>query len=318
MKRYYKYITAVALLLISILLYSQQSASAKSDYNVKQLITTSPNVPNQVTWCGETIVLDRIDLRERFERELTTFTYGHSVTLQLIKRANRYYPIMQPILKEMGVPEDLIYLATIESYLNPRVVSPAKAAGIWQIMPKTAKELGLDVETGIDERYSIERATVAACKYLQEAYAKYGNWVTVAASYNAGMNRVSKELEAQQCDTSIDLWLVEETSRYVFRILAIKHIMESPQEYGFAIRRDQLYPSIRFNTVEVTGGIEDLAEFAKEQGISYAQLKEYNSWLTSRQLPNNGKSYNILIPYKEDLYYKTNKQPVYDKRWTID
>lgn len=221
-----------------------------------------PEFPLQVKFANELVDLDRLDMYERFDRELTTLCYMHSSTSLAIKRANRYFPILEPILKEEKVPTDFLYLAVIESTLNPRAVSPAKAVGIWQIMPRTGREYGLEVNNDIDERYHIEKSTRAACKYLKDAYEKYGSWTTVAASYNAGMGRISTELEKQLADRSFDLWLNEETSRYVFRILAMKEIFSSPAKYGYKLKTKQLYQPIRYSEIKIDTTINNLAVFA--------------------------------------------------------
>ncbi len=278
-----------------------------------------PELPSQYKFANETINLDRVDMYERLDRELTTLCYMHSSTSLALKRANRYFPILEPILKEEGVPTDFLYLAVIESTLNPRAVSPAKAAGIWQIMPRTGREYGLEVNDDVDERYNIEKATRAACKYLKESYAKYGSWSTVAASYNAGMGRISTELEKQMANRSFDLWLNDETSRYVFRILAMKMIFSSPAKFGYQLKSKQLYHPIRYTEVKVDTTIDNLAQWAKNHGISYAQLKEANPWLRSRFLPDKSrKLYRIKIPQKDDLYYTKRKFTIYRKEWVID
>lgn len=313
-----QYIKTIILAIIAVSFTSE----AVSQYDFRSHVSAfsaTPEIPRTFEWAGETVVLDRFDLRERFDRELTGFCFNHTNTLLVIKRANRYFPIIMPILEEMGVPADFAYLAVIESYLNPRAVSPAKAAGMWQIMPSTGKSLGLEITDYVDERYNIIKATRAACKYLKSAYGRYGSWITAAASYNAGQGRISTELDKQIQEHAFDLWLNDETSRYMFRLMAIKAVMEDPLKYGFVIRKNQLYPQIRFNEVEVTDDIPDLSAFANEHGITYSQLKEFNSWLRDRKLPvKEGHSYMILIPYTEDLFYSSNNQPVYYGKWTID
>ena len=297
------------------------SINAYSQNSIAQIntISASPYIPQYVEWAGEKIMLDRYDMRERFDREMVSFCYGHTNTLMIIKRANRYFPILKPIIEEMGLPTDFIYLAAIESSLNPRAQSPAKAVGLWQIMPTTAKEYGLEVNDNVDERYNVIKSTRAACKYLKKAYEKYGSWITAAASYNAGQNRISTEMTRQLQNHAIDLWLNDETSRYMFRLMAIKMIMENPVYYGFAVRSSQLYSQIRFKELEVTNTISDLSQFAMDNGISFSQLKDFNLWLRSRKLPiQEGSSYILLIPYIEDLFYTTNSQEVYDRRWVID
>jgi hypothetical protein len=269
-------------------------------------------------FAGEKINLDRIDLYERYDREINSFTYLHSSTMLLIKKANRYFPIIEPILKENGVPDDFKYLAVLESMLNPRAISPAKAAGLWQFMPTTATQFGLEVSPEVDERYSIELSTKAACKYLKNAYSRYGNWADVALSYNAGMGKITNELSSQQVDKGTDLWLVEETSRYYFRMLAIKSIFENPRKYGYIIKANQLYKPTEFKKIEITQTIPDLAAFAKKNNITYAQLKEFNSWLRDRKLTINAKkprTYTILIPTEESLYQNKGKVKVHNKNW---
>lgn len=285
-------------------------------YNVEYRI---PDVPEQTSFAGETVDLTRYDMYERYERELTAACYMHSNTLLTLKRANRYLPTIVPILEREKIPVDFIYLAAIESSFNPLAYSPAKAAGIWQFMPTTAREYGLEVNSDIDERYNVEKATVAACKYLRNAYQKYGSWIDAAASYNAGTQRITSERSKQGVESALDMHLVQETSRYVFRIMAAKQVMSKPSDYGFIIREKQLYQPIKTRTVEVTTTIEDLAAWAQEQGITFKQLKDFNPWLRSRTLPNkSGKKYQILIPLKEDMYYNNNREyRTYDKNWVV-
>jgi len=208
----------------------------------------SPQVPASVTLCGEKIDLDPVDRYERLDRELSSIVYTHGTTMLIIKRANRYFPEMSKILKENGVPQDMLYLACVESSLNPRAYSPAKAAGFWQFIASTAKEYGLEVNDEVDERYNIEKATAAAARYLKKAYAKYGNWPSVMAAYNGGMTRITNELDRQNADTSLDLYLVEETTRYPYRIMAMKTVMENAPSYGFHLRDDQLYQPRKYRT----------------------------------------------------------------------
>lgn len=300
---------------------SELSFEQKKSPNVLSM-TTSVDIPDEVTFAGETTKLDRYDLHERYDRELNSFTYFHSTTMLLIKRANRIFPIIVPILQENNIPEDFKYLAVIESLLETRATSPAKAVGLWQLLAGTAKELGLEVNTEVDERYSIEKSTRAACKYLKNAYNKYGSWANVALSYNGGMGRISGELSRQQAEEGTDLWLVDETARYYFRMVAIKAIFEDPHKYGFVIKPEHLYKPIEFKQVNVSESIADLASFAKDNGITYAQLKDFNSWLRDRKLtigPKQTKTYTISIPTQESLYYrKGDKVEVYDKKWITE
>ena len=292
----------------------QHSAKSEVPYCV-----TSPTVPAQVTFDGETIDLRRYDRRERMDREILAFTYMHSTTMLLIKRANRYFPIIEPILKANGIPNDFKYLMVIESNLNSIARSPAGAAGLWQFMPTTGREFGLEVNENVDERYHIEKATVAACKYFKQAYAKYGDWIAVSAAYNAGQARISSQLEKQLASHAMDLWLVEETSRYMFRLLAAKEIFNNPQRYGFLLKREHLYPPIPYTEITVTKGIADLARFARSKGINLAILKNMNPWLRETSLSNHsGRTYVIKIPTKEGMTYDPKKTVAHDKRWVIE
>lgn len=313
---------AIPVLLASFafgLISTQTSQKAEEKHPVVLSMTKSVDVPDKIEFAGEELALDRYDFHERFDREINSFIYWHSTTMMLIKKANRYFPIIVPILKENGVPEDFKYLAVIESNLNHRAVSPAGAAGLWQFMKTTAPGYGLTVSSEVDERYSVEKSTQAACKYFLEAYEKYGSWADVALSYNAGQGRITTEKSKQKADSGLDLWVVDETSRYYFRMLAAKTVMENPYKYGFVIESHQLYKPMEFEKVEVKETIADLAAFAKEKGVTYAQLKDFNSWLRDRKLTitekNKGK-YTILIPTKQSLYYKKgDKINVYDNRW---
>jgi hypothetical protein len=238
----------------------------------------------------------------------------------LFKRANRIFPIIEPILKQEGVPDDLKYLAVIESSLDPRAVSPARATGLWQLLSGTAQELGLEVSSEVDERYHISKSTVAACRFLKDAYRRYGSWSAAVMSYNGGKARITSELSKQQAEEALDLWLVEETSRYYFRMMAIKSLFENPSKYGFILRGDQLYKPMEFKEVNVSTAIPNLASFARENGITYAQLKDFNSWLRDTKLTNKlGKTYTILIPTRESLYYKKGEKiKIHDKRWVTE
>ena len=292
----------------------QHSAKSEVPYCVPP-----PPVPEQVTFDGETTAPRRYDRRERMDREMMAFTYMHSTTMLLIKRANRYFPIVEPILKANGIPDDFKYLMVIESNLNNIARSPAGAAGLWQFMPATGREFGLEVNENVDERYHIEKATVAACKYFKQAYAKYGDWMAVSAAYNAGQGRISSQLDQQLASHAMDLWLVEETSRYMFRLLAVKEIFNNPQRYGFLLKKEHLYPPIPYKEITVSTPIASLSDFAKQQGITYAQLRDANPWLREQSLKNRtGKTYVLNIPTQEGMYYDPKKTVAYNKHWVID
>lgn len=276
-----------------------------------------PRVPDYVTFAGDTIWLDNADLRERMDREILTFSYMHSTSVLMIKRANRLFPEVEPILKREGVPDDLKYLMVIESNLDPKARSSAGAAGLWQLMPATGRELGLHVDAEVDERYHTAKATVAACDYLKQAYAKFNDWMTVAASYNGGQNGISKRLTDQNKDSALDLWLVEETSRYMFRVLAAKLYFSNPSAFGFTFTREDLYPYIPpVRTVKVSGGITSLVSFAESHGVSYADIKRANLWLRDSKLVNSArKSYEIAIPDLMAEKAPPSATRVHNMRW---
>ena len=239
-----------------------------------------------------------MDLRERMERELIAFTYSHTNSLLMLKRSTRIFPQIEPILAANGVPDDLKYLMAIESNLSETAVSVAGAAGLWQFMRDVGREFGLEVSMSVDERYNVKKETVAACDYLKKSYARFGDWMTVAASYNGGINGISRRREQQKQPLALNLHLVEETSRYMFRILVAKMMFEDPASFGFELEASEYYPYFPpKRTVVVTSTIDDLAEFAGRYGISYAQLRRANPWLRDLQLSvGKGKSYEIEIP----------------------
>ena len=237
-------------------------------------------------------------LSERMDRELISYTYMHTNTTLILKRSRRYFDQVGPILRKYGIPDDLKYLMAIESNLDPKALSTAGAAGLWQFTKSTATQYGLEVSGEVDERYHIEKETVAACKFLKDALAKFGNWMTVAASYNAGQAGIRKRLDDQRQTTALELWLPEETSRYMFRLLAMKMFFEHPAAFGFDVPMDERYPYVApRKTVTVSGPIESLVDFAESNGTTYARLKGANLWLRSDKLTNkNKKTYEILIP----------------------
>ncbi len=252
--------------------------------------------PTAVDFAGETTPLQISDVRERLDRELLINANLDASTVLIIRRANRAFPIIEPILQQYGVPNDFKYLAVIESGLM-NATSPSGAKGIWQFMPDTARERGMEVNELVDERYHLEKSTEAACKYLLAAKAKFGSWTMAAASYNGGMSGLSRKIEEQKVSNYYDLGLTEETSRYVFRILALKEIMKQPALYGFSVYPTELYAPIPTKSVEVDSTITDLTGFALSQGINYKILKIHNPWLRDRKLLNpSKKKYEIKIP----------------------
>lgn len=282
----------------------------------QHLTVTNPEIPHSIKFAGEKLDLNDAGLYERLDRELTAMVYTHGNTLLTIKRANRYFPEIAKILKQNGVDEDFIYMACIESYLNPIARSGAGAAGIWQFMPSTAKQYGLEVNDEVDERYDLAKETAAACKYIKAAFEKYGDWASVASSYNGGTARITKELDAQQQDNALDLWLADETRRYPLRMVAMKMIIENPAKYGFELRADQLYQPYEYVTDTVSYPVEDWPTWAKERGITYAILREYNPWIRAKVLTNKkGKSYEVRIPKPESLRRSTSHFKTYNDNW---
>ena len=257
-----------------------------------------PQVPAFIVFAGDTIRFDRADLYERMDRELTAFTYSHTNSILMLKRAGRVFPQVEPLLAENGVPDDLKYLMAIESNVSETAVSVAGAAGLWQFMREVGREYGLEVSMTVDERYNVRKETEAACTYLKKAYARFGDWMTVAASYNGGINGIARRREQQHQSKALDLTLVEETSRYMFRILVAKMMFEDPAQFGFEVEEADRYPYIPpKRTVVVSSEIDDLAEFAGRYGITYAQLRRANPWLRDTKLsPARGKTYEIAIP----------------------
>ena len=250
----------------------------------------------KMDFAGEEVPTFMADVQERLDKEMITNMNYHTNTTLVIKRANKVFPIIEPILKKYGVPDDFKYLAVIESSLV-NAVSPAGARGVWQFMPATAKEKGMEVSDEVDERYHLEKSTEAACKYLLVAKEKFGSWTLAAASYNGGMNGISKKMEEQEVADYYDLLLTEETSRYVFRILALKEIMSKSEKYGFNIPNEALYYNIPTKKIVIDSSITDLAKFAKTQGVNYKILKIHNPWLRDKKLTvTTGEKYEIEIP----------------------
>lgn len=258
----------------------------------------SLTIPDQLEFCGEKVPLERLDVRERLDRELLINTYWQSSTLIAHKRANRWFPLIEKILKREGVPDDMKYLSVIESGLT-NVVSPAGATGYWQFMKDTGTLYGLEINSEVDERYDIEKSTLAACKYLKASYKRYGNWALAAASYNLGVGGVDKQLGRQKQENYFNLQLNDETSRYVFRMLAMKEVLQDPERYGFHLRAKDLYQPYDTRELVISGPVDDLAQFAIDHDTDYRTLKLLNPWLRDSRLANpNGKAYNVLLPGK--------------------
>lgn len=289
------------LMALSVVFVFPFSACSNTNRQVPDSLGThlfSPvELPTKLTFADEKVPMEYFDVRENLDRELLSTIYFHSQTIRYIKNAPRYFSIIEPILKANGVPEDFKYLCVAESGFDPKAVSPAKAVGLWQIVESAAKENGLEINAEIDERYHIEKSTEAACRILKSAYLKFGSWSMVAASYNGGRTFIVRQIVNQKVTSYYDLLFGEETTRYVFRILAFKLVMENPDKYGFRIEKNQIYPIIKTKTVEVNGPVSDWASFAIEKGINYKILKMFNPWLRDTLLKNpTRKTYTIKIP----------------------
>ncbi len=292
------FISPIALFVLGGFAFKFQSESPytknynlNSEYKVYAL-----KIPDTVHFAGEKIPLTSPDLRERMDRELLVNTYWQSNTLLLIKRANKFFPKIEQILKNEEIPDDFKYLTLIESGLQ-NVTSPSGAKGFWQIMRNTGIEMGLEINSNVDERYNLSLSTKTACKYIKKAKNKFGTWTLAAASYNRGISGIQKNLNFQEVDNYFDLRLGSETSRYIFRILAIKEIIENPVKYGFIFDKVDLYTEIPVRNISVDTPIVSLSKFAKQFNINYKILKIHNSWLRQNHLNNrSGKKYNIEIP----------------------
>ncbi len=265
-----------------------------------------------VFFAGEKVPTSFAGVWERMDKELLKNTYWQSNTMLFFKRANKYFPIIEPILKEYNIPNDFKYLALIESGLE-NVVSPSGAAGFWQILKGTAREYGLEVNSAIDERYNLEKSTKVACVYLHQAYQKFGSWTMAAAAYNMGQNGIRRRIKEQGTNNYYNLHLNSETSQYLFRIIAVKEIMENPQKYGFIFRNKDLYSMLEYKVVEVDSTIADLNKFARSHGINYKLLKQFNPWLRSSSLPDKSRrKYQLKIPINSDFLVLEDLKLEYD------
>jgi len=288
-------------IIIEIIGFSQIADETDNDYNNefrKNYAIYALDLPKTINFAGERVPLENYDVRESLDRELMVNTYWQSQTLLFLKRANRHFPMIEKILDEHGIPDDFKYIALAESGLI-NVISPAGAVGAWQFLKETAKEYGLEVNGEVDERYNLKKSTKAACRYFKESYEHYGNWTMVAASYNMGRANLNKQIKRQKANYYYDMLLNEETSRYIFRVIAIKIIMSNPEKYGFHYRKKDLYQPIPTYEVAVDTAVEDFAEFANEYSVNYKILKYFNPWLRDCFLKNrNNKTYYITIPEK--------------------
>ncbi len=304
-------IFAIGLILLFVFSTPTEKTSDKTYYDAfhKNYKIFTPEIPESIDFAGEKAPLDIFYIREKLDEELLRNTYFHSSTIGLIKRSYRWLPIIEPLLLEYNIPQDFKYLALVESGFE-NVVSPKGAKGFWQFMEKTAREYELEVNDAIDERYNVEKSTKAACQYLLDSYDEFKSWTLVAAAYNAGKRRIHETIRNQNVNDYYSMYLNEETTQYIFRILAIKAIMEKPTQYGFYLREADLYPPVPTKEIKVTETIPDLYQFASKHNVNYRTLKMFNPWLRTDNLPNKSeRTYFIKIPKAGYLKYeKLEKQ----------
>ena len=293
-------------LLLTVLLFSSilllngigKNESAKEIFTHESYKIKAIKLPKNLNLAGERVPIEKNDIKERMDRELLVNTYWQSNGLLLIKRANKYFPILEPLLKKYGLPDDFKFLALAESAFTDET-SSAGAAGIWHFMKRTGKEYGLEINSNVDERYHIEKSTKVAAEYLIKSKERFNSWTLAAAAYNAGNYGIHKQLEKQQVNNYYDALLADETERYVFRIIALKEVISNPKKYGFIIENEDLYTFPKTRTVKVDTVISNISLFAKKFGITYKELKIHNPWLRENKLNNaSRKLYEIKIPIK--------------------
>jgi len=298
------FLIVAIILLSSFSIHEQKQQNFENDEKkeVSLFFNTVPQIPEQIDFCGENVPLENFEVRERLERELIVTKYYHSATILVLKRSARWFPVIENILKENKIPEDFKYLSVIESNLE-NAISPKGATGFWQFMKAAGKRYGLEINSEIDERYHVEKSTLAACKYLKDAYKKFGSWTLAAASYNRGMNGIKKQIKRQKAKNYYNLVLPEETSRYVLRIIALKDLFKDPSKYGYYLTSDELYKPIKTYQVKVKSKISHWANFAKRYKINYKTLKLFNPWLRDNKLTNKRKkTYRVKIPEKGAMH----------------
>ena len=300
MKLAQRIISLLSISIITIIFYNAILKTAPNPelqthkgYKIKAL-----KLPSGLNLAGERVPVEINDIKERMERELLVNTYWQSNGILLLKRVNRYFPILEPLLAKYNLPDDFKFLALAESGFTDET-SSAGAAGIWHFMRTTGKEYGLEINDNVDERYNIEKSTKVAAEYLIKAKEKLGSWTLAAAAYNVGNRGVSRRLEAQEVSSYYDVKLPDETERYIFRILALKEIITNPKKYGFIFDKEDLYTLRETRLVKVDTAISNLTLFAKEFGMNYKELKIHNPWLREHKLNNKSRrSYEIKIPLK--------------------
>jgi hypothetical protein len=268
----------------------------------------APELPDKIDFAGEKVPLDLFYVRESLDREIVANTFTHSATILMFKRASRWFPVIEPVLKKNGIPDDFKFLALAESNLS-NVVSSSGAEGFWQFLKPTGQKYGLEITEEVDERYNMEKSTEAACQYFLEAFQQYKSWTLVAASFNRGIDGVNKAIEKQHKTDYYNLFVVDETARYVYRILAMKQIYKNPVKYGFYLKQDDFYPPLNTYTVSVDSSITDLPAFAEKQKINYRVLREFNPWLRRYSLTNKpGKKYVLTLPMDGSLSWDVLKR----------
>jgi membrane-bound lytic murein transglycosylase D len=298
--------SVIGIIFVSTNLFFANNQAKKSDYNSNKNFPQdykiiSPYIPDKITVFNENVPLENFEVYERIDREILVNTYWHSSTILAIKRAARWFPVIEPILKENNIPDDFKYLAVVESNLE-NLVSPAEATGYWQFIKSSATKYGLEVSEQVDERYNIEKSTQAACNYLKDAYEKFGSWAMAAASYNAGVNGIDKWSGLQKAKNYWNLVLGVEPSRYVARVVGVKLVMENPGRYGYDLQPEDLYKPLRYKEVELDSSVADFADYAASLGINYKTLKLYNPWLRNTSLKNKSrKMYKIRVPEEESI-----------------
>jgi len=266
----------------------------------------SPPVPERLDFCGERVPLEDFDVYERIDREFLVNTYWHSAMLLYIKRANRWFPVIDPIIRKNGIPDDFKYMAVAESGLS-NSISTEGATGFWQFMAPAAKKYGLEINSEIDERYNVQKSTQAACDYLKEAYIKFKTWTLTAASYNNGMNGIESQIGRQRTKNYYNMFLNEETYRFISRIVTIKEIMKDPHKYGFYFSKNDLYPPFDTYEVKINSPVNDFSVFAKEHKVNYKILKIFNPWLRDSSLRDKGRrTYIIQLPKAGEVKFEAD------------
>lgn len=288
--------SGIGLAAILFLLWAGKTPSDSLVVNDPQGQFAMPRIPSEITFADEKAAFEDADVRERFDRELLVNTFWHSNTILMLKRANKFFPLIEPILEEHGVPNDFKYLCMIESGLS-NVISPSNAAGFWQFLAATGKRYGLEVNDEVDERFDLVKSTHAACLYLKDNKQRLGSWTLAAAAYNMGETGVERQLQQQGVSSYYDLHLNDETARYLFRILAAKAIYSNPEQYGFLIEPEAMYVYPATRSVVVDGSVASWTQFAIDQGTNFKNLKILNPWIRERSLKNTArKSYTVYLP----------------------